>query len=61
MDHPIDKSLRSKDGLLFFSAHNPKVGGSNPPPATKFFSFNHFRNRTQPNLYASANIRERCV
>ena len=29
------KSLRSKDGLLFFSAHNPKVGGSNPPPATK--------------------------
>jgi hypothetical protein len=28
------KSLRSKDGLSFFSAHNPKVGGSNPPPAT---------------------------
>src|SRR5947209_13936452 len=23
-------------------AHNPKVGGSNPPPATKTFVINHF-------------------
>jgi hypothetical protein len=27
--------LRDKDEQLFLSAHNPKVGGSNPPPATK--------------------------
>jgi len=28
------KSLRGKDGQMFVPAHNPKVGGSNPPPAT---------------------------
>ncbi len=26
------KSMRGKDGRLSFGAHNPKVGGSNPPP-----------------------------
>jgi hypothetical protein len=26
--------MRGKDGRLFSAAHNPKVGGSNPPPAT---------------------------
>jgi hypothetical protein len=24
--------MRGKDGGLSFAAHNPKVGGSNPPP-----------------------------
>jgi len=33
-DQGIAKSLRSKDGLVFFSAHNRKVEGSNPSPAT---------------------------
>jgi len=28
------KSLRSKDGLMLQSAHNPEVVGSNPTPAT---------------------------
>jgi hypothetical protein len=31
------KSLRSKDGPIFFSAHNARVGDSNPLPATKAF------------------------
>src|SRR5216684_2589339 len=40
--------LGSKTGLScarstkVLTAHNPKVGGSNPPPATK--PFNHLRN-----------------
>src|SRR6266576_112828 len=29
------KSMRSKDGRLFSAAHNPKVGGSNPPPRNR--------------------------
>jgi hypothetical protein len=31
------KSLRKKDGAKFDAIHNPKVGGSIPPVATKFF------------------------
>src|SRR5579872_2523867 len=29
------KSLKGKGGHVFVMAHNPKVGGSNPSPATK--------------------------
>jgi CheY-like chemotaxis protein len=29
--------MRSKDGRLFSAAHNPKVGGSNPPPRNQPF------------------------
>src|SRR5437763_10960717 len=34
VEYPVTKSLKGKDGWMFVSAHNPKVGGSNPPPAT---------------------------
>jgi hypothetical protein len=33
-DQHIRKSLRSKDGLVFYPAHNPKVVSSNLTPAT---------------------------
>jgi hypothetical protein len=34
VEQHIRKSLRSKDGLVFYPAHNPKVVSSNLPPAT---------------------------
>jgi hypothetical protein len=34
VDQHIRKSLRSKDGLVFYPAHNPKVVSSNLTPAT---------------------------
>src|ERR1039457_4745390 len=34
---PQRKSLRGKDGPLISLAHNPKVAGSNPAPATTPF------------------------
>src|SRR5215467_6264147 len=44
VDQQESKSLRGKDGRALILAHNPKVGGSNPPPATKnFFPFSSFR------------------
>jgi len=36
VDQHIRKSLRSKDGLVFYPAHNPKVVSSNLTPATNF-------------------------
>ena len=35
VQHGARKSLRGKDGLVDFTAHNPEVAGSNPAPATK--------------------------
>ena len=35
VEQPQRKSLRGKDGPLISLAHNPKVAGSNPAPATK--------------------------
>jgi hypothetical protein len=34
VDQHIRKSLRNKDGLVFYPAHNPKVVSSNLTPAT---------------------------
>jgi hypothetical protein len=36
VDQHIGKSLRGKDGLVFYPAHNPKVVSSNLTPATNF-------------------------
>ena len=34
VEYHARKSLRGKDGPLIYWAHNPKVAGSNPAPAT---------------------------
>jgi hypothetical protein len=34
VDQHLRKSLKSKDGLAFYPAHNPKVVSSNLTPAT---------------------------
>ena len=37
VDQHMRKSLRSKDGLVFYPAHNPKVVSSNLTPATNCY------------------------